>query len=148
MDKDLSNIYRKRRICYWDAEKKFTDSSKINFERHLSFLPDFDLVNLVSLEDENFQPCDLLIVAATAIDEDIFHDWLKGLNKRIIRQNSIWTPCIIVTEISFAESSQSLHTFADNNWYFDILHPHHTDSIPIRVANLLKIHDHLHELFR
>ena len=37
---------------------------------------------------------------------------------------------------------------AGMNWYFDILSMEHIDSMPIRVANLLRIHDHLHELER
>ena len=34
------------------------------------------------------------------------------------------------------------------NWYFDIVASDQLDSLPIRVANLLRIHDHLHELHR
>ena len=36
----------------------------------------------------------------------------------------------------------------DENWYFDVIDPDHLDSLPMRVANLLRIHDHLHELSR
>jgi hypothetical protein len=36
----------------------------------------------------------------------------------------------------------------NSNWYFDLLHPDHLSSLPVRVANLLRMHDHLHELLR
>ena len=35
-----------------------------------------------------------------------------------------------------------------SNWYFDIIHPDHLTSLPVRIANLLRIHDHLAELHR
>ena len=140
---------KKEESRYWDAEKKFVDATKINFEKHLSFLPDFDLITLKTLDSEDFNPCDLLLVTAFLIDANDFSQWLDGLNKRIVRQNSIWTPALIFTDLPFAELSASIHDYAaDNNWYFDIVSADHLDSMPIRIANLLRIHDHLHELFR
>lgn len=139
---------RNRRICYWDAQSNSVGALKINFERHLKFLPGFDLVSLDSLDDEEFNPCDLLIISAKSISGEDFSTWIAGINKRVIAQNNIWTPALIFSEADFSDLSSELHDYADNNWYFDILHPDHLDSMPIRVANLLKIHDHLHELWR
>ena len=144
----MSPLKRKRRICYWDSDKRFTDAQKINLEKRLDFLPEFDFVKLRTLDSPELTPCDLVIVAAEGIEETIFVDWLTGLNKRMIRQNSIWTPALIATDINVPKLSSLLHKIADNNWYFDILEYEHIDSLPIRIANLLKIHDHLHELWR
>ena len=35
-----------------------------------------------------------------------------------------------------------------SNWYYDFINPSHLGSLSIRIANLIKIHDHLHELSR
>ncbi|SME89485.1 hypothetical protein [Pseudobacteriovorax antillogorgiicola] len=139
---------RKRRLCYWDSQKKSVGAVKLNFERHLRFLPEFDLVTLKALDDEKFAPCDLLIISAEDIPSEDFSQWLQGINKRIVNQGQIWTPALIFSETDFVDLSSEIHDFADNNWYFDILNPLHLESMPIRVANLLRIHDHLHELWR
>ena len=139
---------RRRRLCYWDSQKNSVGATKINFERHLKFLPDFDLIELKSLDAPEINPCDLLIVGAERIPSEEFTSWLKRLNLRILQQNRIWTPALIFSSADFVDLSSDLHEFADNNWYFDILNPLHIESMPIRVANLLKIHDHLHELHR
>ena len=125
-----------------------TGAAKINFERHLNFLPDFNLVTLRGLDDEGFNPCDLLVISALSVPSEKFLEWLEGINRRIVAQNKIWTPAIIVTQSNFSDLNFAIHELADNNWYFDIVNPDHLDSIPIRAANLLKIHDHLHELLR
>ncbi len=148
MKKQSSNFFRRRRICYWDSEKRFVDAHKLNFEKQLSFLPDFDLITLKSLDSENFNPCDLLLISALLVEDHEFSQWLLGINKRILHQNSIWTPALIFSEVEGYELSSAMHEFAANNWYFDIVNPKHIDSIPIRVANLLRIHDHLHEIMR
>ena len=35
-----------------------------------------------------------------------------------------------------------------SNWYYDILSPDENHSIPTRAANLIRIHDHLKELYK
>ena len=145
---EASISHRRRRICYWDPQSNAVSTNKINFEMHLKFLPNFDLSELRSLDDQSFHPCDLLIVNALSIPDDDFLIWLEGINKRVLTQNKIWTPAVLVSECKFGELSSEVHEFANNNWYFDLINPANMDSMPIRVANLLKIHDHLHELWR
>ena len=139
---------RRRRLCYWDNQRHAADAHKVNIQRHLKFLPDFDFVNLKSLDDERGLPCDLMIVNAIDVPSEEFFNWIVSIGKRLHIQHGIWTPAFIISRVGYSDLSENLHTFADDNWYFDIVNPQHIDSIPIRVANLLKIHDHLHELLR
>lgn len=139
---------RRRRLCYWDNLRAVTDATKLNIERHLSFLPDFDLQHLKTLDDQKFLPCDLLILNAMDVPGNEFAKWLSGIHKRLKSQHGVWTPTLIFSDANFTTLSEEIHSFAMSNWYFDIINPQHLDSVPIRVANLLKIHDHLHELLR
>lgn len=141
-------LARQRRLCYWDTEKRRFDSFKANFERHIKFLPEVTIYPLKSLEDPAFSPCDLLIIYAAHIDEAELPRWIDGVKKRIQAQGKIWTPSLILSAAGFAELSEWLHEYAASNWYFDIIHPDQWSSLPIRIANLLRIHDHLHELYR
>ena len=56
MTKPASKNIRRRRLCYWDNQKQVTGAAKLNIERHLQFLPDFDFVKLESLDDDEFAP--------------------------------------------------------------------------------------------
>jgi len=143
-----SAVFRQRRLCYWDTEKRHFDSFKANFERHIKFLPQLTLYQLTSLDDPEFFPCDLLIIYAAHIPDEELPQWIEGLKKRIQAGGKIWTPSLILSPVGFGELSEWLHEYADSNWYFDIIHPDQWTSLPIRVANLLRIHDHLHELYR
>lgn len=143
-----AHFFRQRRLCYWDTEKRRFDSFKGSFERHIKFLPQIDIYQLNSLDDPDFFPCDLLIIYAAQISENDLSTWIEGVKKRIKAQGKIWTPSLILSPAGFGELSEWLHEYANSNWYFDIIHPDQWSSLPIRVANLLRIHDHLHELYR
>jgi hypothetical protein len=141
-------FFRQRRLCYWDSDPKRFGSAKAQIERQLTYLPQMTVHSLTSLDDPEFFPCDLLIAFAGQIPDDELYTWIEGLKKRIQRQGKIWTPALILSSVGFADLSSWLHEYAESNWYFDILNPDHIASLPIRVANLLRIHDHLHELNR
>jgi len=136
------------RVCYWDAESRYLASDKILFEKKLEILGDVELVPLKSLDDKAFHPCQLLIIAADSVAEEDFQVWLKSLEKKIAQQGKVWTPTLILSTLSFETLDALLTQAVKSNWYFDILSRDHLDSLPIRVANLLRISDHLLELWR
>ena len=143
-----NQFFRQRRICYWDSEKILLASWKVQFEKSLKFLPELDVYQLKTLDDPAFFPCDLMVVAAQSVPDEELSQWLQGLHNRIKAQGKIWSPALVLSYANFQNLSPLIHEFAANNWYFDIVHPDHFDSLPIRIANLLRIHDHLHELQR
>jgi hypothetical protein len=55
---------------------------------------------------------------------------------------------LIVAELPVNEARLLMEHAIKSNWYFDVVRPEHLDSLPVRVANLLRIHDHFHELRR
>ena len=147
----LGSSYRTRelRLCYLNIETRVIDAGLARFEHLLKQIGTVRIDPVSSLDDKNLFPCDLLIIAAGHLPEEDFHKWLSGLTDRIKRQNAIWIPSLIVAPISFTTLADDIMPFAiDENWYFDVIDPDHLDSLPMRVANLLRIHDHLHELSR
>ena len=118
------------------------------FERRIGELGEVSVKEVKSLDDPDFSGYDILVIAAQAIPDEDFPVWLKGIAKRIKSLGNIWTPALILTSIDFQILSDILAESAKENWYFDILDPQHMSSLPIRVANLIRIHDHLKELHR
>lgn len=139
---------RRLRLCYWSAEPRVLDSEVMGLEHHLARLGELEVVRLKALDAPEAQPCDLLIAAAQTIPVEGFPAWLRSLRTRIVAQDRIWTPALILADIPFVVLNEILPEAARENWYFDILAPGHVASLPIRVANLLRMHDHLHELKR
>ncbi len=139
---------RSLRICYWDSAKRHFGRHKAIFEKYMKRLGDLSFYEMKSLEDPDFAPCDLLIVAAESVPEENFAEWLREFHQRIKKQQKIWTPAIILSSVGFVALEDLLTEANGSNWYFDIINPDHIESLPIRVANLLRIHDHLHELRR
>lgn len=139
---------RKIRICYWDQQNRHVDVAKLNLQLHLKMLGDIDLVELQTLNDPQKHPCDLLMIAAENIPAEKFPEWIEALENRIVRIGDIWTPALIFSKLDFNVLEQILMKSTMSNWYFDVIDPDHLNSLPIRVANLLRIHDHLHELNR
>jgi hypothetical protein len=60
----------------------------------------------------------------------------------------IWSPALIMCDVSYTKIGQLIDWAVKINWYFDIVSRDHITSLPIRIINLLRIHDHLHELQR
>lgn len=139
---------RKLRICYLNSQPRIVAVSKLSLEKMLQQLAQIELIEIKTLHDPALNPCDLLVVAAESIPEDEFLKWLRRFSKSISLQGNIWIPAIIFSNTSF----KLLQSFFDEahkmNWYFDILSSEELNSLPMRVANLLRIHDHLHELTR
>lgn len=141
-------LERHLRVCYLNQEPTVFDIERLQLERLLDSFLDFEVVKITSLESQNFLPCDLLILAALKISPARFVSWLGELGKNIKQQGAIWVPALIIADPPFDLMNRYLEEAVQMNWYFDIVSPKHTDSLPIRVANLLRIHDHLHELKR
>lgn len=143
---------RSLKICYWNAEARVLDAERMTFEKHLARLGDVKVTPVTSLEDAkgkaDLAGADLLIVAAQMVPDDKFADWLSGFRKRIQGLGMVWTPALILADVPFDVLSEIWPEVTKENWYFDILAPSHVASVPIRVANLLRIHDHLHEMKR
>ena len=136
-------------LKYWNAEARIVDSDRASFEHHLSRLADDVRVESIkTLDMPALLPCDLLLIAAQMLPTKDFPKWLSGLRRRFQTQDKIWIPAVILAEVPFDVLSELMADAARDNWYFDILAPAHLESLPIRVANLLRIHDHLHELGR
>jgi hypothetical protein len=137
---------RRLKIAYWDQDAKFANAAKLSLEHGLAKIADVAWNELRSLDD--IGDADLLIVAAHTVPPTVFNDWLRGLSKRMQTPSRIWIPALIVAPIRFDQFADSVLEHTMNNWYFDIIDPAHLDSIPVRVAHLVRIHDHLKELLR
>ncbi len=139
---------RNLRICYFNASPNIIDASLMHLEKRLKLLGEIEIYTLKRMDDPELNPCDLLIIAAQQIPDEEFSRWLAGIGNKMHRQGNIWVPALIVADITFSILQQVLEQAVKMNWYFDIINEKHFDSLPIRVANLLRIHDHLHELKR
>jgi hypothetical protein len=148
MPKTPTGLGKRLEIRYWNVESRILDREVAALEHQLKRLGDVRVVPISSLEDQSFSSSDLLIVAAQKIPEEDFVKWVSSLTTRIESLGKIWVPALILSDVPFETLDELLMTAARQNWYFDILSPSHMSSLPIRVANLVRIHDHLRELFR
>jgi hypothetical protein len=140
---------RKLRICVWNLQERVVSATNLKFEQELRHLSDdVETVAIAGLNDPHFTPCDLVIITADHVPEEEFVRWLDGLSKSVKRQGAVWVPALIIADVSPLSWRDSWLAVVKNNWYFDIITTDALASIPIRVANLLRIHDHLHELSR
>lgn len=144
----LQALRSQKRIRILDLDPKRADSLKHVVEKKLRFLPHLDLSTAKGLEDPTILPCDLVVVFCWNLEEDEFLKWLSSFESRWLRQNSVWVPALIVSRAELNVFSELLERAMQSNWHFDVIHPDHLSSLPIRIANLLRIHDHLHELLR
>jgi len=148
MTRQISSFTEKKHICSWDLDPKRSDATKLNLERFLKLLPALEWKKVKGVEDADFLPCDLAVVYAWHLNQVELQTWLENFEKRWKKQGAIWIPALIVSPLDIGDLVQSMDGIWASNWYFDIIHPDHFLSLPVRIANLLRIHDHLHELER
>lgn len=139
---------RRLRVCVWNPTPAMAGPSILAIEQQLKNLGSVQCVHLKSLDDPDFHPCDLLVLTATYIDEETFETWVKGVEARLHKQAGIKVPAIIYAHVSLGMQRDLLQWAIATNWYFDIIDPKHLDSLAIRIANFLRLHDHLHEIAR
>ncbi|MEY4631735.1 MAG: hypothetical protein RIQ81_1855 [Pseudomonadota bacterium] len=139
---------RRPRACFLNLDPKFVNLPKLKLEQALKAMVDIDLVEVSAMDDPKFLPCDLLILESQGVPEENFQQWLTGFQRRLVAQADIWIPAVIVADLPVARARSMMEDAVKSNWYFDVVTPAHIDSLPLRVANLLRIHDHLHELRR
>jgi len=139
---------RPLKIAHWNPDPRYVSISHIELEKELGLLAELTISpvkTIDSLADEGF---DLLVVSAQHVPESEFSKWLLGLKSRIEVQGNIWVPALIVADVGVKFLREVLAPAIASNWYFDILAKDHISSLPVRVANLVRIHDHLRELRR
>ena len=137
----------KYQIAVWDSQARFIDREKAKLEHFLKqiLLPSFITINAISdLKNTN---ADLLIAGAHHLEGPPFIQWMDGLSKTMAKEN-IWIPALIMGKQPFEDLVEVYEKAAASNWYFDIINPDHLESLPLRIANLLRIHDHIRELNR
>ncbi|RYZ60281.1 MAG: hypothetical protein EOP07_01180 [Proteobacteria bacterium] len=148
MARHISSFSEKKVICSWDLDPKRSDGTKLNLERFLKLLPAMQWKKVKGVEDSDFLPCDLAVIYAWHLNQIELQTWLENFEKRWKKSGAIWIPALIVSPLDIGDLLNSMDGIWASNWYFDIIHPDHFLSLPVRVANLLRIHDHLHELVR
>ncbi|MBC7661677.1 MAG: hypothetical protein H7249_18425 [Chitinophagaceae bacterium] len=148
MTRQISSFSEKKVICSWDLDPKRSDITKLNLERFLKLLPSLQWKKVKGLEAPDFLPCDLAVVYAWHLNQIELQTWLENFEKRWKKQGAIWIPALIVSPLDIGDLVASMDGIWSSNWYFDIIHPDHFLSLPVRIANLLRINDHLHELER
>lgn len=136
------------RVYYWDASPGFISAASAAFESQLRHLIQVELVRLNGLSESVGIGVDLLIISAIGVDEEDFLRWLKSIFIRLPKNHGIYCPTIIIADTSAHIQRDLLKWAVSENWYFDVINPLHFDSLPVRVANFLRIHDHLHEIQR
>lgn len=139
---------RRLRVCVWNPTPAMAGASALAIEQQLKNLGSIQLVHLKALDDQELHPCDLLVLPASYIEEETFVTWLKGIESRLARQGGIKIPAMIYAHIALSVQRELLQWAVASNWYFDIVDPDHLSSLPIRIANFLRLHDHLHEVAR
>lgn len=136
------------RVCSWNATPGFISAASAALDQQLRQLVQVEMVSLKSLDDSAASPCDLLIISAEGMDEEQFPIWVKSLSARIPRTHGIPAPALIFGVVGATVQRELLRWAVEGNWYFDIVDPEHVTSLPVRAANFLRIHDHLHEVRR
>lgn len=145
----LPNLQRRKlHLNYWDQNSKTWDALKAEIESQLRLMYLCETRKVTSLDANDFYPCDLLVIYYHPPEGiDIVID-LKNLEKKVRTHEKIWIPCLLIGTIKKEDYIDVFEFIKNSNWYFDLVDPAHVSSLPIRVSNLLRMHDHLHELRR
>ena len=137
---------RKLSVVYCPADPRIIDNDRARLEKILNQLGDVHVSTVKSVDELTLDSADLLAVAAQTVAFKHFPVWLRSFKLRARSRLGIWTPAIILANLPFSILNDVMAEAVQENWYFDIISIDHLASIPIRVANLIRIHDHLLEL--
>ena len=135
---------RKLKLGLWSADARVVTGDIVDLEKRLSAIGEISIAKLQNLDDAGNY--DVVMMIASIIPEDEFSGWIKKLIKKFQDGQKIWTPAIVFSKVSADVQTELMELAFLENWYFDVVHPEHLDSLPVRMSNLLRIHDHLKEM--
>ena len=140
---------RQVRCAYFNLTAKILSKNVLELERRLELLEkNVQVVSVKSLDDKALLPCDLLIVSALNLAEAELLSWLQKYRKKSLSQKNVLIPLLLI----HSNDELSTQNFFDEafraKWFFDLCSEKHLSSLTIRAANLIRVHDLLHDLKR
>jgi len=137
---------RELKIAVLNLAPKVLSKHSAKAEQTLRSIFDVTWKEYRTLDEIDGSDAEILLVLAHELDDADFKQWLDGFEKRRTDPRKIWIPVAFVMQMSAKLQSQLLRRVFETNWYFDLIAIDHIDSLAIRVANLLRMKDHLLEL--
>jgi hypothetical protein len=128
-------------------DPRLADRYLARVENTLKSISEVKAINITSTTDPRLAHCSIVVVFANNLDEEQMITWVKGIPKRLT-SSSINIPWLIICENSEVIQKEMLRYALAENWYFDLVLPDHLDSLLTRIANLIRISDHISELKR
>lgn len=145
---DISFFFSNRnlQIDYWNSESRYIAAGVLDLEEKLTLLGKCHIQPVETLEKLGAGRADLFVIACPLTDSQTFPTWLSNIEKKLFYAKKIKTPTLIFADFSFETLNKVFELTLTSNWYCDLVNPKHIESLPIRIANLIRIHDHLKEL--
>ena len=135
---------RQHRILLIEEKNAILTNVKAEFDLYLSKLFPVHLIRSydIYMQTESF---DLLIYEKNIYDITQLEKAIQAILQKLPQFGAEMTPIIFLSQ---ADPSQwaNLHKSTALPWLFDLLHPAHIKSLPIRVANLLRMREQLLQL--
>lgn len=141
-------MFKKIKIAELSLTPKIVSQVGAFVESHLKTFFDAHVTTVKDqsqIVSENF---DLGLIQAQELETAEFVQWLNGFEKKRSEVDLIQIPFVIVTPVNPGQIVAFFSRVVQTNWYFDLIHPMQLQSLPIRVANLIRIKLHIGELQR
>jgi hypothetical protein len=138
---------RNLRITYFDESPKALNLEKVDFELKLKRVFDIAINQTSNIDQVRADDTDLIVAFPSTADGESLMKWIQRYENRTA-QNLSTIPLLVIFRVGFQTVNDAFLISHASNRYFDIIHPEHLDSLPVRILNLLKIRDHIAEIGR
>jgi hypothetical protein len=135
-------------VKVWNPTPNMVSALNAAVEIELKKLGHCQIVTVKSLDEIDPTSCDLIVCLAHFIGDEEFPDWIRRVEQRIPMGETIKVPFLIIARLEPFTLRDILSEAVQSNWYFDVVDPDHLPSVSVRMANFIRLHDHLHEVFR
>ena len=141
-------LLKQLKVGYFNPDNKIIDRFKLEVETYLKYMFEVQITEFHEMLGSDLSIYDLILADARFVETNFFLSWLKQFSKKMKTNKNIWTPALIMSQLTFEEETKIFKEVYFENWYFDIVQEQHISSIPIRMANLMRSSEHLKELIR
>lgn len=141
-------LSRPIRIAYVALDPKILDPIVVAVREQFALLGPVEWIAVSDLFDIQQSGLDLCVVDGTQRPSDSLLTWLTKLPRRLEGTPHVWTPVIVLADVPSAQWAPLWRRWVEHNFYVDLISPKHLESFPVRAATLVRIHDHLKELWR
>ena len=98
-------LLKQLKVGYFNPDNKIIDRFKLEVETYLKYMFEVQITEFHEMLGSDLSIYDLILADARFVETNFFLSWLKQFSKKMKTNKNIWTPALIMSQLTFEEET-------------------------------------------